>query len=152
MLMFVPLSGPDLATWVRGGTRDVDGFAATAGFLSGFDLTDPNAEETDLTLLEIAALAALLRHGRRLVAVCDVDTTPAEPADFGAVRADAVAWRRVTSLFADDVDGAAMASSILAELGAVDLVAAWDSDAVVPLVEGAELLWHGSSEWERLTH
>lgn len=151
MLIFVPTTPTELSAWVTQ-PAEVTGFAATRAFLTAFGIASADAEETDLTLLEIAALAALLDSGRRLVAVCDADPQPGEPADLGAVRASAVPWRRVTSLFADDAEGAAVAAAARAELSTSDLAEAWDDPAVTRLIEGTDLLWHDASEWERLTH
>lgn len=151
MLVFVPVAAADLPTWAGGRPREVTGFAATPDFLSTFTLTDPEAEETELTLLEIAALEALRRYGRRLVVVCSASTTAAEPAEFGAVAAAAVPWTRVSSVFADDTRGAEAARAVARSLAGTSLADAWDLPGVIELVEGVELLWHGSSEWERLT-
>lgn len=152
MLVFIPLAPAELAAWARGEPRSGDGFAATPAFLSGFGLGAADDPDADLTLLEIAALDALLRHGVRLVAVAEAAATPAEPADLGAVGIDRVGWRRVTSLFADDPHGAALAASVKAALGGTTLAAAWDAEATRPLLSDAELLWHDASEWERLSH
>lgn len=152
MLVFVPLAQTDLADWATTGKRDVSGFAATPVFLESFGLTAPDTEDADLTLLEVAGIAGLLAHGVRLVAVCETDAAGAEPAEFGAVVAEGVRWSTVESLFADDEDGARRASAARDEIGACTLDEAWESDAVSDLLRGTELLWHGSSEWARLSH
>lgn len=153
MLVFVPLIPAALAEWATRGVRDVAGFAATPAFLAAFGLARADDEDADLTLLSIASVDGLLRHGVRLVAVAGVATpTPAEPADFGAVRAAGVPWSAVTSLFADDAPGAATASAVATGLGGADLATAWEHDVVEALVSGTDLLWHGSTEWQRLTH
>lgn len=152
MLVFVPLAPADLADWAESGKRDVVGFAATPGFLESFDLTSPDSEDADLTLLEVAGVAGLLAHSVRLVAVCEVDAAGADPAEFGAVVADGVRWTTVESLFADDEVGAARAASVREAIGPVTLDEAWDSDEVSDLLRDTELLWHGSSEWARLSH
>lgn len=155
MLMFVPLSPSELVDWARGGSRDVEGFAATPGFRAAFQITDPVAEETELTLLEIGGIDGLIRHGVRLVAVCDVAPTTlaaqgTSGADFGAVTASAVAWTQVRSLFTDDDYGAVRASTMRANLTAVPLADAWDTESVQTLIAETDLLWHGSGEWDRL--
>lgn len=152
MLVFVPLAPADLADWASTGVRDVGGFAATPAFLASFGLSSHDSEDTDLTLLEVAGIAGLLAHGVRLVAVCDTDAAGAEPAEFGAVVDEQVPWARVESLFADDTAGAAAAGAVASGLGEADLDAAWESDGVSDLLRTTELLWHGSSEWERLSH
>ena len=152
MLVFVPLAPAELASWALGEPRSGVAYAATPAFLAGFGIASTDDEDADLTLLEIAALAGLLPHGVRLVAVADADAHPAEPAELGAVTLDGVGWGRVTSLFSDDADGAALAASVKRDLGEVGLVDAWDADVTGPLLTDAELLWHGSTEWERLSH
>ena len=152
MLVFVPLAPADLADWATSGKRDVTGFAATPVFLETFDLSAHDIEDADLTLLEVAGIAGLLTHGDRLVAVCEAPAAGAEPAEFGAVVAERVRWSAVESLFTDDEAGAARAASVAEALAGVELDEAWDDDAVTDLLRGTELLWHGSSEWERLSH
>ncbi len=152
MLVFVPLAPADLADWATSGKRDVTGFAATPVFLETFDLSAHDIEDADLTLLEVAGIAGLLTHGVRLVAVCEATAAGAEPAEFGAVVAERVRWSAVESLFTDDEAGAARAASVAEALAGVELDEAWDDDAVTDLLRGTELLWHGSSEWARLSH
>lgn len=152
MLVFVPVSPADLAAWATTGVRDVTGFAATPSFLEAFELPVSDIEDADLTLLEVAAIAGLLEHGVRLVAVCSAEAIGTEPAEFGAVTASRVRWGSVESLFADDAAGAAAAAEARQALGDTDLDAAWDADATNDLLRSTELLWHGSAEWERLTH
>lgn len=152
MLVFVPLAPVDLAEWATTGTRDVAGFAATPAFMDSFDLTSPDSEDADLTLLEVAGIAGLLTHGVRLVGVCEADAVESSPAEFGAVEARRVRWKKVESLFADDEAGAAAATEAAGAVGESALDEAWESDAVTDLLRTTELLWHGSSEWERLSH
>lgn len=152
MLVFVPLAPADLADWASTGVRDVTGFAATPAFLESFGLSSHDNEDTDRTLLEVAGVAGLLAHGVRLVAVCETDAAGAEPADFGAVVAGRVRWRSVESLFADDEAGAAAAAETVSALDGASLDEAWDADEVTDLLRTTELLWHGSSEWEVLSH
>lgn len=152
MLVFVPLAPADLADWASTGVRDVTGYAATPAFLESFGLSSHDSEDTDRTLLEVAGVAGLLAHGVRLVAVCETDAAGAEPADFGAVVAERVRWRTVESLFADDEAGAAAATATADALGEAGLDDAWDADEVTDLLRTTELLWHGSTEWERLSH
>ncbi len=154
--MFVPLDAGGLAEWVhRGALTAGPGYAATPAFLAAFGLGAPDEEETDLTLLSIASLDGLLRHGVRLVAVAETSAKAAEsaePAEFGAVRASSLPWRAVTALFADDAEGRSRAATVRSALGGVGLSEAWEMPAVEALLAATDLLWHGSTEWERLTH
>ena len=150
MLVFVPLSASELAEWAGGAPRDVSGFAATPAFLDSFEVSGPDSEDADLTLLEIAGVSGLLAHGQRLVAVCEADAEGVEPAEFGSVTAPRVPWASVESLFCDDAAGRERASEARAALSGLLLDEAWDADAAHDLLRGTELLWHGSSEWERL--
>lgn len=156
MLMFVPLSRAELAEWATAGPRDVSGYAATQEFLNAFGISDPLAEETELTLLEISALEGLIRHGVRLVAVCDGAPVPSAAeeraaAEFGAVTASSVPWSQVSSIFTDDTESARRASLTGAELGTTTVADVWDLEPVQTLIEETDLLWHGASEWERLS-
>ena len=152
MLVFVPITPAGLTDWASVGVRDVHGFAATEAFLESFGLPASDIEDTDLTLLEVAGIAGLLAHGVRLVAVCQTDAVGATPAEFGAVVADRVRWSSVESLFTDDAAGAAAASATAKAVGTMELADAWEADEVTNLLRTTELLWHGSSEWERLSH
>lgn len=152
MLVFVPLAPADLADWATTGVRDVSGFAAKPGFLEAFGLSSPESEDADLTLLEVAGLSGLLAHGVRLVAVCEADVAAATPAEFGAVVAEQVGWTQVESLFADDEAGAGKAAAAREVVGKMGLEEAWEADESIHLLRTTELLWHGSSEWERLSH
>ncbi len=150
MLVFVPLDPAGLAQWAQSGIRDVTGFAATPSFLDTFDLPVADSEDADLTLLELAGIEGLLRHGRRLVAVGQFAADGIEPAEFGAVAADGVSWESIESLFADDPVGAQAATVVHANLPESTLEAAWEDEAVTDLLRTTELLWHGPSEWEGL--
>ena len=150
MLVFVPLDPRGLAEWARSGRRDVTGFAATAAFLDTFDLTEATSEDADLTLLELAGLEGLLTYGTRLIAVGQFEAVGIEPAEFGAVAADGVAWTRIESLFADDARGADGAALLLKRVEGRSLEDAWDDDATTELLRTTELLWHGPTEWEGL--
>lgn len=148
--MFVPLHPQALAEWATTGVRDVEGFAATSTFLEAFDLPSGDSEDADLTLLEVAGIEGLLANGVRLVAVGQIDADAVEPADFGAVAAEAVPWSRVESLFADDEAGADRARRLRAALDGAMLAEAWDADETSDLLRTTELLWHGPTEWEAL--
>lgn len=157
MLVFVPLAPADLAAWASGDDRAGRGFAATPGFLRTFGIARGDDEDADLTLLEIAALDGLLHHGVRIVAVCDttdltVDDSADAEADFGAVTLPPTGYGRVTSLFTDDADGAALAASVRDQVAGLNLPDAWDAEATRPLLADVDLLWHSSTEWERLSH
>lgn len=150
MLVFVPLDPTGLAQWARVGSRDVTGFAATPSFLETFELPAADSEDADLTLLELAGMEGLLSHGVRLIAVGPIDAVGIEPAEFGAVAADAVAWTRMESIFTDDADGARHASRVRALLADASLAEAWDAEETTELLRTTELLWHGPTEWESL--
>lgn len=152
MLVFTPLAPADLTLWATAGKADITGFAATPAFLDAFGLGSPDSEDADLTLLELAGVAGLLAHGVRLVAVAEANAEPADPAEFGAVTAGRVRWNAVQSLFADDETGTELAGRARAAVEGSTLEQAWDSDEISDLLRGTELLWHGSSEWERLSH
>lgn len=150
MLVFTPLTPDDLAGWASGTARDLTGYAATPGFLEAFELTSPDSEDADLTLLEVAGLAGLLQYGVRIVAVCEADADAIEPPEFGAVAASKVAWRQVESLFTDDEPGRDRAEAVASQLGETALEDAWESEAVQDLMRTTELLWHDVTEWDSL--
>lgn len=151
MLVFVPLSHDGLADWVACGVRDVAGFAATASFLTAFGLDNGESEDADLTLLEVAGIDGLLSHGVRLIAVGRIEAECVEPEDFGAVAASGVPWSRVECLFADDEVGARRAAVLRDGLAGAELSEAWDAESTEELLRTTELLWHGATEWQRLT-
>ena len=150
MLVFVPVSRPELAAWASGGPREpAVGYAATPAFRAAFGLGAGEDEEAERTALHVAALAALLRTGRRLVAVADAPTRDRD-GDWGEVSTGPLAWAAVTALFADEAPAAALVASTAAALRGASLEAAWDSPAHDALLEGADLLWHGPTEWVSL--
>ena len=48
--------------------------------------------------------------------------------------------------------GSAGLLGALGGLGGASLAEAWEDDAVVDLLAGTDLLWHSSTEWQRLSH
>lgn len=152
MFVFVPLDRSGLDAWASEGVRAVDGFAATPGFLAAFDVSSADSEDADRTLLEVAGLAGLLRHGERLVAVCECRAHAVDPPEFGAVHAGAVPFEQVEALFVDDEHGREAAASLRGQIGAAGLDEAWDAEATHQLLRTTELLWHDVTEWRRLTH
>ena len=138
MLIFVPLSAAALADWARRGVQtQVDAYAVTPSFLATFDLPSADDEDAERTALHVAALAALLSSGARLVAVAGTDRADDLEDDVGRVRVDSLPWASVNALFAD-------------EPAAADREAAWDDEAAEDLLATADLLWHGPEEWETL--
>ncbi len=142
------MDGATLREWattgVLPGTRR--GFSVTPAMAAAFDITATTDEDAEHTALCIASLAALIQHGRRLVAVAETSFTGDLSApEFGSVSVSDVPFGRVTSLFAgaesatpDGVVGSALAS-------------AWERDDVQNLLSRGELLWHGAGEWQLLT-
>ncbi len=148
MIVFVPLAPADLRDWATSGRRSGGpGFAATRAFLTAFGLASADDEDADLTLAEIAGIAGLLAHGVRLVAVCDADAVPGEPADLGAVMVAEASWSRVSSLFAEAPEDAVRAAEVRAALAGSDLTTAWDVPDVGALVSETSMLWHAPGEW-----
>lgn len=154
MLVFVPLTPEELRRWALDGTpMAAAGFAATPAFLEAFGLIGGEDEDAELTLACVASLDGLLRHGVRLLAVVDAASpTPAEPADFGAVRLAPTRYARVTALFADGPGVARRVAELSQELGGATLATAWEDPRVEALLREENLLWHGSAEWRLLPH
>ncbi len=150
-LFFVPLSGDELSRWAGAGvlTGPVRGHAVTDGLRAAFGPDDD--EEAEHIALLVASVASLAAGGRRLVAVLEASTAPVSGGDpdFGEVQAGTLAWTSVQSLFADDADVPGLDASAVAARG-LELAQAWDEPAVVALLEGADLLWHGAGEWKSL--
>lgn len=150
-LLFVPLSADRLAGWATSGVLEgpVRAHAVTPGLRAAFEPAD--AEEAEHIALLVASVSALVGSGRRLVAVT-AGVGSADPdgdADFGEVLAPGLAWSSVQSLFADEPDAPGLAEAAAAASGR-PLTQAWDEPAVIALLQGADLLWHGSGEWRAL--
>lgn len=150
-LVFVPVSPSALADWARGGVLPgaVRAHAVTPGLRAAFVPDDE--EEAEHIALLVASVAGLRAHGARLVAVAGtgVPLVPAGDADFGEVEVRDLPFSAVQSLFADEPGAAALVTAA-AQAPAEDLAQAWDAPAVVALLEGADLLWHGPGEWDSL--
>ncbi|MFT4296736.1 MAG: hypothetical protein QM582_15140 [Micropruina sp.] len=150
MLIFVPLTAAELTDWAQTGShRPSDAHAVTASLRAAFGFTPADDEDAEHTVLHIAGLVALLRGGRRLVAVAGASATPAAGSEFGQVHAGVLPWSAVTALFDDDEPDAA--SALLAGLGPVGLETAWDDPRVADFLAEQELSWHGPGEWTALT-
>ncbi|MCA0295006.1 MAG: hypothetical protein LCH96_06765 [Actinobacteria bacterium] len=152
-LFFLPLSPTQLAEWAAGGdlSGPVRGYAATDGLRAAFDTGDD--EEAEHIALLVASVASLAASGQRLVAVVEADTVPAPGGDpdFGEVATTGVLrYGDVQSLFADDAGVPQLAAAAAGAASGLDLAQAWDEPAVVALLEGADLLWHGAAEWKQL--
>lgn len=152
MLMFLPVSGSQLADWAAAGVLagPLTAYAVTPGFQAAFEPTD--TDEAEQFALLVASVAALVDNGVRQVAVVEGDAQPSGNAaelDFGAVTCTDLRFEAIASLFADEPDAPGLADAIAAVPG-LSLQAAWDHPAVVTLLEEADLLWHGAGEWESL--
>lgn len=150
MLVFVPLPEASLRRWAEGSPLGVTrAYAATPQFLAAFGLSAADQEDAERTLLEVAALDALQRFGRRLVAVADgVARDLAD--EFGAVEVGSLPFAGATALFADHPDAAAALGDLAGVLGGAGLAEAWDHPAHARLMETTDLLWYGPEEWARL--
>lgn len=147
MLVFIPVSREELAGWASGTPlRPVAAYAVTSAFAAAFDLPAGEIEDAERTAMHVAALAALLRTGTRLVAVAG---TPASATDgeWGEVTTGPVPWSAVTALFADEAGAADAVSSAASALRGATLDQAWGDPAHEALMESADLLWHGPEEW-----
>ncbi len=150
-LVFVPVDPDRLADWARGGglPGPRPGHAVTPGLVAAFSPTDP--EEAERIALLVASVSCLARSGRRLVAVAEAECRPdpAGDADFGEVLVADLPYRAVQSLFTDEPDAPGLAAAATAAAGG-PLARAWEEPAVVALLATADLLWHGSGEWQQL--
>ena len=151
MLLFLPVSGAQLADWAAAGVLagPLRAYAVTPGLQAAFEPVD--ADEAEHLALLVASVAALAAGGVRLVAVVEGDAHPVEDGDvdFGEVEAGDLHFDAIASLFADEPDAPGLAGAATAVAG-LALQAAWDHPAVITLLEEADLLWHGSGEWESL--
>lgn len=152
MLMFLPVTGAQLADWAAAGVLagPLTAYAVTPGFQAAFEPAD--AEEAEQLALLVASVAALVDNGVRQVAVVEGDAQPSgnsEELDFGAVTCANVRFDAIASLFADEPDAPGLAEAA-ASVPGLSLQAAWDHPAVITLLEEGDLLWHGAGEWESL--
>lgn len=151
MLLFVPVTGGQLADWAAAGVLagPLRAYAATPGLLAAFEPGD--AEEAEHLALLVASVASLSATGVRQVAVVEGDAEPAATGDtdFGEVVAADLRFDAIASLFADEPDAPGLGAAVAAAAG-LPLQAAWDHPAVTTLLQEADLLWHGAGEWESL--
>ena len=153
MLVCVGVSDAELRALGAGATLPVPlGFAATPAFLDAFGLDDPTDEDAERTLLYLAGLAALQRHGRRVVLVADLapldaPPDPLAPTTLGAVSARGVRLGQVSALFADDPHGRRLADAARPALAGLALEQAWEHPAHERLLAEADLAWFGPDEW-----
>lgn len=149
MLVFVPLTGDELAGWAQTGDRRAAlGYAVTPSMSASFGFGPADAEDAEHTALHVAGLAGLLQTGRRLVAVAEAPARPVAGSEFGLVRLGSLRWSSATALFADDDPG--IADALRAHLGPAALETAWDDPQVADFLGENELLWHGPCEWPAL--
>lgn len=146
MLVFVPLAAAELQGWAGNGQfAPSEAFAVTPSLQRAFGFSAADDEDAEHTALHVAGLAALLRTGRRLVAVAESPARAVTGSEFGEVEVAALPWTSVNALFADDPAGAAAATGI--DSAGSALADAWDDPGVADLLASHELLWHGPSEW-----
>lgn len=150
MLVCVPASDAELRALGSGRTLPVPlAFAATPAFLDAFGLTDPGDEDAERTLLYLAGLSSLIRHGRRLVLVAELAGLRGREAEgqLGGVTASEIGLAQVSALFADDPEGRALAAAARAQLDGLGLEAAWEHPAHERLLAETDLAWYGPEEW-----
>ncbi len=149
MLLFVPLTTDELVAWAESGRHSpTAAHAVTPPLTAAFGFTPADVEDAEHTVLHIAGLAALLRGGRRLVAVAEASATPQPAADFGDVSLGVLGFEAVTALFADQ--SPASAEALVALVAGRMFDAAWEDPAVADFLAENELLWHGPTEWRAL--
>ncbi|MFT4217396.1 MAG: hypothetical protein QM619_09475 [Micropruina sp.] len=149
MLVFVPLTTAELATWAESGRhRPAAAYAVTPSLRAAFGFSLADDEDAEHTALHIAGLDALLRGGRRLVAVAEAAATPVSGAEFGEVAVGVLGFDAVTALFADE--SPVSAEALADRVGGRALDTAWDDPAVAEFLADNELLWHGPTEWQSL--
>lgn len=150
-LLFVPVTGAQLADWAATGVLRGQrfGYAVTPGLRAAFEPADD--EEAEHLALLIASVAGLSATGRRLVAVVEGAAVPSESGatEFGEVLVGDLRHSSLQSLFTDEPEapGLAAAAAAAADL---PLQAAWNRAEVFALLEEADLLWHGPGEWDSL--
>lgn len=149
MLVFVPVTPVELESWAETGRlRPGSAYAVTSSLSAAFGFAAADAEDAEHTVLHIAGLAALLRAGRRLVAVAEAPATPVPGAEFGDVRVGELGYSAVTALFSDA--SPTDAADLRDLLAGRDLAAAWDDPGVAGFLSEHQLLWHGPTEWRAL--
>ena len=150
-LLFLPVSGAQLADWATAGVLagPLAAFTVTPDFLAAFEPAD--SEEAEHLALLVASVAALTATGVRQVAVVEGDAQPSTDGheDFGKVVAGDLRFDAIISLFTDEPDAPGLADAAAAASG-LSLQEAWNHAAVIVLLEEADILWHGPGEWESL--
>ncbi len=150
-LLFLPVTGPQLADWAAAGVLagPLKAYAATPGLSAAFE---PSAdEEAEHLALLVASVAALAASGVRQVAVLEGAAEPITDGDvdFGAVVTGDLRFEAIQSLFADEPEAPGLAEAATAAMG-LALQDAWNHPAVTVLLEEGDLLWHGAGEWQSL--
>lgn len=149
MMIFVPLSVDELRSWAEAGRfQPASAYAVTPSMSAAFGFGPADTEDAEHTVLHIAGLAALLRGGRRLVAVAEGAGSPVSGAEFGDVRVGELPYTAVTALFGDPETPGVRALG--ERVAGSTLGTAWDDPAVAELLADNELSWHGPTEWRAL--
>nr|NLI49352.1 hypothetical protein [Propionibacterium sp.] len=146
MLVFRAVSADELRALASGAVLAGAAWAVTPAFRDAFGLGPADDEDAERTVCCIAGLDALLRHGRRLVAVADAEARDAG-GEFGAVTVDRLAFGQVTALFADDPAAGPRVDAVRAAVAGAGVEDAWEHPAHRALLEDADLLWYGPEEW-----
>lgn len=148
-LVCLPLTAEQLRDGAISGELrgPITGYADTSGLREAFAVSD--AEEAERIAVLVASIAGLVRYGRRLVAVAEVERPElGEAVEFGEVTISGLAYGRVQALFADE-PGVNLSVVAVAADG-LSLEQAWDAPEVMELLSSADLLWHGPTEWQSL--
>ena len=149
MLVFRAVSTDELRALASGAELAGPARAVTPTFLGAFGLASADDEDAERTVLYVAGLDGLLRHGRRLVAVAECTGRDAG-GEFGAVSVDRLAFGQVTALFAEEPAAQPRADATRVALAGLGVEDAWEHAAHQALLADADLLWYGPEEWAAL--
>ena len=146
-LVFVPVSGEDLAAWAADGVLPGprNALAVTPALVSAFGFDSVTDEGAEHEVLCQASVVSLIRYGRRLVAVGEGDVVA--PGDlFGRVQIGDMAYEQVLSIFRDAADSPTV-DELAGAVHGKSLEQALDLPQVQHMLSTVELLWYGPSEW-----
>lgn len=149
MLIFRAVSVDELRTLAEGERLSGDAYAVTPSFLDAFGLGPGDDEDAERTALYLAALAALVRHGRRLVVVAEASAHDTGD-EYGVVGLEHLGFSQVTALFADEESAWPLVEAARGAVAQLSVEDAWDHPAHGVLLSDADLLWYGPEEWTSL--
>ncbi|RRD06981.1 hypothetical protein EII34_00310 [Arachnia propionica] len=149
--MFIPIAREELGAIDGSVTlRDREAHRVTPELLEALGYTTEQREDAEYAALVLASVAALARHGERLVLVADVApalVSQGRDLDNGGCVLSEVPQRSLTCWFSE-APGVDWTAAAVAAKG-LDIDTAWGFDEVQELLASSDLLWNDVEEYRR---